>query len=255
MHCGSKCVKVWFCNACVVKAKDTNTDAVYLDVNHGQGLLGSAVVSRHSVHGLGNVIQNQVQVYFIFLWKWAKKGYYSHYRLLYTISMCTLYQYVYNKSFSEGKIYFIYFFNFCTVNPLCRILPLKTGNTPTCIINGLCFNCSHRQWYHFLISWLDEACQWAGLCALDSAAHRPWKDAVPSGISAQLFQDFLWFWPSGEPWLIGCFSWARCVGTANRTHRWVTSTRSLMDSRRKVSGSLSDWRSEAWEDTLVSARS
>lgn len=46
---------------------------------------------------------------------------------------------------------------------------------------------------------------------LGSAAHWPWKDAVPSGISAQLFSDFLWFWPSSEPWLIGCLGTANCA--------------------------------------------
>lgn len=180
MHCES----VWSCNACIVAVKDTNAGAVYLDVNHGQGLLGSAVVSRHSVHGLGNVIQNQVQVYFIFLWKWGqKKWYYRHYRLICAISMSTIYQYVHDKPFPEQRL-FSFFFIFCTVNPLCRILPLKTGNTPKCIINDLCSNCSHRQWYHFLISWLDEARQWAGLRTLDYAAHWSWKAAVSSGISA-----------------------------------------------------------------------
>lgn len=71
-HCGSKCVKVRLRHACVAAVKNTN--AAYLDVNHGQGLLGSAVVSRHSVDGLRNVIQNQVQVYFIFLWKCGPKN-------------------------------------------------------------------------------------------------------------------------------------------------------------------------------------
>lgn len=119
--------------------------------------------------------------------------------------MCTTYQYVHDKSFPEAfPFFFLFFFlNFCTVNPLCRIPPLKTGNTPTCIINALCSHCSHRQWHHFLSSWLDEACPCAGLCTLDSAAHWPRKEAASWGISAQLFQDFPWLGPSSELW-----SWA-----------------------------------------------
>lgn len=62
-------VQVGSYDACHVMVKDNNTDGVYLDINHGQSLLGSAVVSRHSVHRLRNVIQNQVQIHFIFLWK------------------------------------------------------------------------------------------------------------------------------------------------------------------------------------------
>lgn len=89
--------------------------------------------------------------------KKPKKGYYSHYLLLCAISMCTIYQHVH--SFPQERFFFFYF---CTVSPLCRIPLLKTGSTTTCIINGLCSNCSRRQWYHLLISWLDEACQWAG---------------------------------------------------------------------------------------------
>lgn len=40
---------------------------VQLDINHGQGLFGSAVVSGHSVDSLRNVIQNQIQIHLIFL--------------------------------------------------------------------------------------------------------------------------------------------------------------------------------------------
>lgn len=85
---------------------------------------------------------------------------------------------MYTISHFLRKDLFIFWY-FCTVNPLCRILPPKTGNTPTCIINGLCSNCSHRQWYHFLISWLDEASQWAGSCTLGSAS-----TLTPKGCSA-----------------------------------------------------------------------
>lgn len=42
---------------------------IYLNINHGQSLFGSAVVSGHSVDGLRNIIQNQIQIDFIFLQK------------------------------------------------------------------------------------------------------------------------------------------------------------------------------------------
>lgn len=45
----------------------------YLDINHGQSLFGSAVVSGHSVDGLRNVVQNQIQIHFIFLLERSKK--------------------------------------------------------------------------------------------------------------------------------------------------------------------------------------
>lgn len=41
----------------------------YLDINHRQGLFGSAVVSGHSVDRLRYVVQHQVQIHFIFLLK------------------------------------------------------------------------------------------------------------------------------------------------------------------------------------------
>lgn len=40
---------------------------IYLDINHGQGLFGSAVVSGHSVDSLRNVVQDQIQIHFVFL--------------------------------------------------------------------------------------------------------------------------------------------------------------------------------------------
>lgn len=46
----------------------------HLDINHGKGLLSAAVVSRHSVHGLGDVVQNQIQIHLILLWAENKKG-------------------------------------------------------------------------------------------------------------------------------------------------------------------------------------
>lgn len=91
----------------------------------------------------------------------------------------------------------IWVFCFDTVNPLYKILPLKTGNTTTCIINGLCSNCSHRQWYHFLISWLDEACVSGRACARQ-LQHTDPERMLCLLVSAQLFSDFLWFWP--EAW-------------------------------------------------------
>lgn len=120
-----------------------------------------------------------------------------------------------------------------TLNPLYRILPLKTGNTTTCIINGLCSNCSHRQWYHFLISWLDEACQWAGLCT-STAAHWPWKDAMSSGIRPIILGLPLILTAGMEPWLIGWFLWVCSLGSAIYTHRSVTVERSLISSRGNV---------------------
>lgn len=39
----------------------------YLYVDHGEDLLGSAIVARNSVHRLRDVVQNQVQIYLILL--------------------------------------------------------------------------------------------------------------------------------------------------------------------------------------------
>lgn len=47
--------------------------SVYLDVNHRQRLFGSAVVSGHSVDGLWNIVQNQIQVHLVFLWQKREK--------------------------------------------------------------------------------------------------------------------------------------------------------------------------------------
>lgn len=46
----------------------------YLDINHGQSLFGSAVVSGHSVDRLRNVVQNQIQIHFIFLLKHRREN-------------------------------------------------------------------------------------------------------------------------------------------------------------------------------------
>lgn len=46
---------------------------MYLDINHGQSLFGSAIVSGHSVDRLRNVVQNQIQIHFIFLLNRQKK--------------------------------------------------------------------------------------------------------------------------------------------------------------------------------------
>lgn len=49
----------------------TFTDT-HLDVDHGQRLFGSAVMSGHSVDCFRNVVQNQIQIHFIFLLERSK---------------------------------------------------------------------------------------------------------------------------------------------------------------------------------------
>lgn len=160
--------------------------------------------------------------------------------------MCIIYKYLHDKSFSEET--FFVFFYLCTMNPLCRILP-KTGNTPAWIINGLCSDCSHRQWYHFLISWLDEACQWAGSCTHLARQHTgpermPCLLASPPNYSRTSFESDRAVSPDSSA------VWGLRVALAVR----LASTRPLTDSPRKLSGSLSTWISEAWEGALVSSR-
>jgi len=53
---------------------ETIRDDPHLDINHGKGLLSAAVVSRHSVHGLRDVVQNQIQIHLILLWADNKKA-------------------------------------------------------------------------------------------------------------------------------------------------------------------------------------
>lgn len=45
----------------------------HLDINHGQSLFGSAIVSGHSVDRLRYVVQDQIQIHFIFLLERRKK--------------------------------------------------------------------------------------------------------------------------------------------------------------------------------------
>lgn len=73
----------------------------HLHINHGKGLLGAAVVSRHSVHGLGDVVQNQIQIHLILLWAENKKAN----TLSHRVKSVRLYStYIYNCSESIYKI-------------------------------------------------------------------------------------------------------------------------------------------------------
>lgn len=250
MHCES----VWSCNACIVAVKDTNAGAVYLDVNHGQGLLGSAVVSRHSVHGLGNVIQNQVQVYFIFLWKWGqKKWYYRHYRLICAISMSTIYQYVHDKPFPEQRL-FSFFLSFAlwihcvgffpwrqeTHQNASSMICAPTAATDNDIISsfpGWTRHASGRACAHLTMQHTDPE-------------RLPCLLASPPNYSRTSFDSEQEASPDSSAASRELAVWGlRIALTVGKL------TRSLMDSQRKVSGSLSDWTSEAWGDTLVSSRS
>lgn len=120
----------------------------------------------------------------------------------------------------------IWVFFALTMNPLYRILPLKTGNTTACIINGLCSDCSHRQWYHFLISWLDEACVSGRACAR-RLQHTDPERMLSLLVSAQVFSDFLWFWP--EAWSPD--SWADSPELALWGVRFTLTVPSLRNAR------------------------
>lgn len=70
----------------MVRDKKQTHTCLYLDINHRQSLFGAAIVSGHSVHRLRNVVQNQIQIHFIFLLNKQKEQVtYAHINLQYII--------------------------------------------------------------------------------------------------------------------------------------------------------------------------
>lgn len=140
---------------CCLKCCDGRKQTLwYLDVNHGQGLFGSAVVSGHSVDRLRNVVQNQIQVHFIFLLEGSKNQRESHnntniqkgsickiqqeqtvlatppnstypikYTDIYAHFSCTVAPHVCGRSFPDERSCF---FHILTGDPLYRTLPQET---------------------------------------------------------------------------------------------------------------------------------
>lgn len=116
---------------------------------------------------------------------------------------------------------------FCSVtgDPLYRTLPPRAGNTQRMRHNCFYSSSGRRQWYHFLISWLDEACAGGRARArFYSGAHWPRKDAVseasPPSYSRTSF--FLWFWAQlASTESSGCFLWIHCFG-AHKSRLQIT---------------------------------
>lgn len=178
-----------------------------------------------------------------------KKGYYSHYWLLRAISMCIIYKYVHDKSFSEESCFFLFFFLTFALWIHCvgffrRQETHQHGSSMVCVPTAATDNDIISSFPGWTRRVSGRARAPTCLCSTLTLKGSLCLLASPPNYSRTSFDSDRAVSPDSSA------VWGLRIALAVR----LTSTRPLTYSPKKLSGSLSTWISEAWEGALVSSR-